>query len=138
MTPRDVLRLLTEQGVMLVADGERLRFRRHEALTDDLRELIVENKADLLRLLSVEESEVAWRVEAMRGQYRPGVGFFFLAARREFVDAPGCCLSCGDPLRGGKHRCPPCARAAEIVVNEVMEGRTRRGAPNGMETDRGH
>ena len=135
MTPTDVLRHITEQGVMLVADGDRLRFRPREAVTDDLRELMVTYKADLLRLLSVEEPEIAWRVQAMRGQYRPGVGFFFLAARREFVDAPGCCLSCGDPLQGRKHRCPPCAQAAEIVV---MEGRTRYGAQQEQETDCGH
>lgn len=138
MTPTDVLREIAERGVILAADGDRLRARPREAITPELRDLMVEHKADLLRLLGAEETEVRWRVDAMRGQYRPGVGFFFLVARREFIDAPGCCLSCGDPLQGRKHRCPPCARAAEIVVNEVLEGLKRNDAHKVRETNHGN
>ena len=122
MRATDVLAELNRRGVELAADGDRLKFRPQIAVTPELRAAMAAHKLDLLHLLAYEEREIQWRVDAMRGQYVPGVGFHFLVARREFVDAPGCCLSCGDPLQGRKHRCPPCARAAEIVVNEVWEG----------------
>ena len=75
-----------------------------------------------------EDQEVAWRVEAMRRQIRPGPIIPFLVARRDFVDTPGGCLSCGDPRGSGRrYRCGPCVRAAEIVVNEAWEGRHQVG-----------
>ena len=76
-----------------------------------------------------DEAGTAWRVEVMRRQIRPGPIIPFLVARRDFVDTPGGCLSCGDPRGSGRrYRCGPCVRAAEIVVNEAWEGRPRRDA----------
>jgi hypothetical protein len=90
---------------------------------------MAEQKEDLVRLIQVEEREVRWRVDVMRRQVRPSGTLPFLVARRDFVDAPGHCLSCGDPHGPGRRfRCGPCVRAAEIVANEALEGlvRTRR------------
>jgi hypothetical protein len=73
-----------------------------------------------------DQAGIAWRVEAMRRQIRPGPIIPFLVARCDFVDTSGGCLSCGDPRGPGRrYRCGPCVRAAEIVVNEAWEGRDR-------------
>jgi hypothetical protein len=67
--------------------------------------------------------EVAWRVEAMRGQV-PRTGTIpILLARPEAKTAPrGTCLSCGDPLGEQQRiRCLPCVRAVERVLNEIRE-----------------
>jgi hypothetical protein len=126
----EVLAELSRRGVEIAADGDRLRFRPQSAVTPDLRAALIEHKADLLRLLDSLDEQVAWRVDAMRRQIRPGPIIPFLVARRDFVDAPGHCLSCGDPCGlGRRYRCGPCVRAAEIVVNEAWEG--RRGPATG-------
>ena len=130
MSPDEVLRQLAERGVVLVAEGDRLRARPREAITPDLRNALVEHKPDLLRLLENRATaDLRWRIAAMRRQIRPGPYIPFLVARRDFVDAPGCCLSCGDSVDPGRrYRCGPCVRAAEIVVNEAWEGRHRQRA----------
>ena len=123
MGASEVLAELTRRGVEVAVVGDRLRFRPLEAVTPDLRAALVEHKADLIRLLGTHDDDVSWRVEVMRRQLRPSIGIPYLVARRDFVDVPGGCLSCGDPCGSGRrYRCGPCARAAEIVVNEVMEG----------------
>ncbi len=123
MSPDDVLRELAERGVTLVADGERLRARPREAITPDLRAALLAHKPDLMRLLGDREAaDIGWRVEAMRQQIRPGPIIPFLVARRDFVDTPGHCLSCGDPCGPGRrYRCGPCVRAAEIVRKEAID-----------------
>ena len=123
MNSAEVLRQLLERGVVLVADGERLRFRPREAVTPDLRAALVEHKADLLRLLDAEEAGVRWRAEMMRSQLRPNGPIPFLVARRDLDDTPEQCLSCGDPLgEGRRFRCGPCVRAVERVLNDIREG----------------
>lgn len=124
MGPADVLEELNRRGVAIAVAGDRLRFRPQDAVTPDLRAALLEHKTDLIRLLDALDEQVAWRVGAMRHQIRPGLIVPFLVARRNFVDAPGGCLSCGDPCGAGRrYRCGPCVRAAEIVVNEAWEGR---------------
>ena len=59
-------------------------------------------KQEVIALLGSQDDEVAWRIEAMRPQLRPGPIIPFLVARRDFVDAPGRCLSCGDPCGPGR------------------------------------
>lgn len=95
------------------------------------------DKSDKSLTAETDEAETAWRVEAMRRQIRPGPVIPFLVARRDFVDAPGRCLSCGDPVGPDRrYRCGPCVRAAEIVVNEAWEGRHRLRA--GVPEERHH
>lgn len=130
---------LLHRGVRLWAAGEQLNIDAPKGvITPDLRAALIEHKADLLHLLNIDESEIAWRVEAMRGQYRPGAGFPFLMARRDFMDAPGHCLSCGEPHGPGRRfRCSPCVQAAEIVINEVMEGHMKNYASLHQRMDHG-
>lgn len=129
MNAATLLTDLLHRGIRLSAFGERLNVDAPRgALTPDLRAALAAHKDDLLRLLNADEVEVQWRVEAMRRQVRYGPPLIipFLMARRDFVDTPGCCLSCGAPH--GPHRryrCDACVRAAEIVVNEAWEGRHR-------------
>ncbi len=123
MDTTEVLERLSARGVVLVADGQRLRFRPREAVTPDLRAALVEHKAELLRLLGAEQEEIRWRAEAMRLQLRPTGPIPFLVARRPLTDAPGRCLSCGDVLiEGRRYRCGPCVCAVERVLNEMREG----------------
>jgi hypothetical protein len=125
MGPSEVLAELNRRGVEIAVDGDRLRYRPQDAVTPELRAALAEHKVALLTLLA-DDTDVAWRVEAMRRQIRPGPPLIipFLVARRDFADAPGVCMSCGDPCGPGRrYRCGPCVRAAEIVVNEAWEGR---------------
>ena len=119
---------LTRRGIKLSATGERLSVDAPKGVvTDDVRAMLVAHRDSLLQLLSVEDTEVQWRVSVMRQQVRHGPVLPFLVARRDLVDAPGCCLSCGDPHGPDRRfRCGPCVRAAEIVVNEAWEGRHRQ------------
>lgn len=121
----EVLAELTRRGVEVVAVGDRLRFRPPSAITPDLRAALVEHKADLLRLLSPDDGEIRWRVDAMRPQVPRAGSIPVLLARPEASRAPtGTCLSCGDPLTEGQRiRCVPCVTAVEQVLNEIREGR---------------
>src|SRR5947207_2833327 len=103
MGPTEILAELTRRGVEMAVEGDRLRFRPHSAVTSDLRAALVEHKADLIRLLGTNEVEIAWRVEAMRGQV-PRTGTIpILLASPEAKTAPrGTCLSCGDLLAEGR------------------------------------
>jgi hypothetical protein len=70
------------------------------------------------------ETEVAWRVAAMRPQIPPRGAIPFLLARLDLATpcAPGCCGSCGDPLdEGRRYRCAPCQEAAWLALNQVRE-----------------
>ena len=123
MDATEVLDRLAACGVMLIADGERLRFRPRDAVTPDLRAALVAHKAELVRLLDAEEREVRWRAEAMRPQIHASGPIPFLVARRPLGDAPGACLSCAESLGFGRRfRCGPCVLAAERVLNEMREG----------------
>ena len=132
MGATEVLAELTRRGVEIAVAGDRLRFRPRDAVTPDLRAALIEHKTDLIRLIGTDDADVAWRVEAMRGQAPRHGPIPILLARPEARTAPpGTCLSCGDPLLPDRRgRCAPCVRAVEIVLNETREGvrgRTQRG-----------
>src|SRR4051794_35840688 len=121
MNAATLLADLCRRGVRLSVSGERLSIDAPRGtVTADLRAALIEHKADLIRLLDPLDEQVAWRVEEMRRQVRPGPHIPFLVARRDFADAPGLCMSCGDLCGSGRrYRCGPCVHAAEIVVNEA-------------------
>jgi hypothetical protein len=132
MDAPEVLERLAARGVVLAADGERLRFRPQQLVTPDLRAALVEHKAELLRAIEDDEREVAWRIAAMRPQVPPTGPIPTALARPEARCAPpGTCLHCGDPLRPDRWlACGWCVRAIETLLNEVREGLpggTRRG-----------
>lgn len=118
-----ILREARAAGLEINVDGDRLVVRGPRSAAP-LAERLLRMKQEVIALLESQGGEFTWRVEAMRRQIRPGAIIPFLVARRDFVDRPGGCLSCGDPVGPGRrYRCGPCVRAAEIVVNEAWEGR---------------
>jgi hypothetical protein len=71
--------------------------------------------------LTVQDPEVAWRLEAMRGQV-PTIGAIPFLVARDIQPAPGACQSCGDPLGVDQpYRCPPCVEAATLALRESWE-----------------
>jgi hypothetical protein len=125
----DLLASLRGLGVQVSLVGDDLRLGGASAvLTEALIDQVRAAKATLRAELQAQEVAqddlvLAWRAEAMRTQIGPGPRIPFLVARRDVPDAPGGCLSCGDPRGPGRrYRCGPCVRAAEVVVNEAWEG----------------
>ena len=89
-------------------------------LTAERRAELVAHKPELLALLTGEDPEVRWRVEAMRPRV-PSTGVIppMYARRVSRIPADGC-LSCGELLTPGKkYNCEPCVRAAWQVLREV-------------------
>ena len=112
MDATDVLKGLREKGIVVVPDGDRLRFRPQHAITPELRTALIEHKVDILRILGHDwDSEVGWRAEAMRPQVpRTGAIPLLLARPGARTASPGACVSCADPLVEGRvYRCAPCA-----------------------------
>jgi hypothetical protein len=122
--PTELLAELSQRGVEIAVDGDRLCYRPKEAVTPDLRAALIEHKDGLIRLLSLDD-DVAWRIDAIRPQV-PRTGTIPpLLARPEAKTAPrGMCVTCGELLIDGRPvRCAPCVSAIERVLNEVREGR---------------
>jgi hypothetical protein len=118
----------SENGTPLETTETRDLFRARDNIsssTDEIFSCDQSDKSDTRFVVDErEDQELGWRIETMRQQIRPGRSFPFLVARHSLVDAPGHCLSCGDPHGPERRfRCGPCARAAESVVNEAWEGR---------------
>jgi hypothetical protein len=123
---RELLAELERRRVQLAADGDRLCYRPRHLVPPELRAAMAAHKAELLRLLEMEEREIGWRAEAMRPQVRRSGPIPFLVARRPIRDAPGACLSCGDPMSPDRrYRCTPCAAAAQRVLRALREGLER-------------
>ncbi len=95
-----ILREARAAGLEIKVDGGRLVVRGPKSAAP-LAERLLEMKPEIIPLLESEDNEVMWRVEAMRQQIRPGLIIPFLVARRDFLDALGCRLSCGDPCGPG-------------------------------------
>lgn len=90
MDTHDVCRRLYDAGITLSSDGDRLLAAPADCLTDELRALIREHKAALLRLLEdandITEALLAW---AMRTCDRHGDGLAAREAmRRECLATP--------------------------------------------------
>jgi hypothetical protein len=124
MNAATLLSDLRGRGIRLSVSGERLSVDAPKgSVTPDLRNMLKEHKADLIRLLGEDEYEVAWRAAFMLTQVPPRGPVRFLVARPVLSDTRGLCLSCDAPLGEGQTvRCTPCVRAAERVLNELREG----------------
>lgn len=107
-------------GLEVRAEPGRLVVRGPRAL-EIVAQRLLERKGEVLALLAAEDTNVAWRVAAMRPQV-PRRGAIPVLIARDVVAAPGCCISCGDSLQEGVTiRCAPCARAAWVVLHEIRE-----------------
>jgi len=113
-----LLRQAREAGLRVGTDGDRLLIEGPRRLEAVARALLVE-KPQVLRALSQEQDEIAWRVVAMRPQV-PATGAIPLLLARPGIRFPlGTCCSCGDPLGpDDRYRCRPCADAAVAVLKE--------------------
>ena len=70
------------------------------------------------------EAEINWRVEVMIPQIPDSGPIPFLVARECVEPEAGCCLSCGEPFgEGDAFRCAACARAVNLALEMVLEGR---------------
>lgn len=120
----DLLAEMLRAGVKLeLEEGDRVTARfPNPGLRDQLLPRLAANKPAVLALLrgQAPAEDVAWRAEAMRTQVAPGRPVPFLVARTGTRSDVGSCLSCGDPLvdRKARGRCPPCAEAARVVMEE--------------------
>lgn len=126
MTVSELMTTLSERGYRLEAQGNRLRYHPAE-IPPELRELLIEHKAEVLELLKAAEARIAWRVEAMLRQIPDSGPIPFLVARKDFKTGPNCCHSCGDSLNGGSgYLCGPCSRAKHRALEIAI--RKRRDA----------
>src|SRR3954452_14770165 len=93
---------LRRRGIQLSVAGERLSVDAPKgSVTPDLRNELTEHKSDLIRLLTEDDYEVAWRAAFMRPQVPPRGSVPFLVARPNLSDTRGVCLSCDGPLGQG-------------------------------------
>src|ERR1051325_5948136 len=121
MTASDLIRTLEERGVRLEAQDDRLRYYPASAVSPELRESLIEHKAEVIALLKTGDEEIAWRVAAMLGQIPDKGPIPFLVAREAVQPQAGCCLSCGEVLAADdRYRCTPCGRAANLALELVM------------------
>ena len=111
-----LLREARQAGLAVAQDGDRLVVRGPRRLEPEALQLLA-HKAQVLRALRIERSEVAWRVEAMRAMTPDQGPIPLLLARPDAVRGSGRCCSCGDPLRpDDRYRCRPCVEAAVRVL----------------------
>jgi hypothetical protein len=128
MTAVELLSELRGRGAIIEANGDHLRIEAPKVtVTPELREALLEHKAQVLALISITEDEIAWRVTAMLPQI-PMVGPIpFLVARKDIETGLNCCHSCGDFLNDGLgYICGPCSRAKhralEIAISKRCDG----------------
>jgi hypothetical protein len=123
MKPERLVASLDQEGYRMSAEGDRVRiFHPDHPPPEDVVALVRAHRVELASLLAHAEGQIRWRAEAMRPQVPPTGPIPFLVARRPLHDAPGTCLSCGDPLDTRRRfRCGPCVHAVERVLNEVRE-----------------
>ena len=111
-------------GLEVRAEADRLVVRGPRSGAA-LAERLLEQKAEVLDLLSDEDAEVAWRVAAMRPRV-PTTGPILILVVRETTLGPGRCVSCGDALGPDRpYRCAPCSVATRLVLDDVREAAQR-------------
>ena len=118
------LTLLTEAraaGLEVRLEAGRLVVRGPRSRAD-LAQRVLARKREVLIALAGEDTEVAWRVAALRPRVPRRGPIPFLAARPGPPGA-GRCLSCGDALAEDRLiRCRPCDEATWLVLHQVREG----------------
>ena len=122
----EVLAELQAQGVSLRRVGDRLRLRPADRASADLLARIQVLKPALLIEHANAPAPVRERARAMLAQIPAKGPIRFLIFRDgAWLDEPGRCASCGDPIapEPGRHyicgapvRCNPCAKAARLAI----------------------
>ena len=121
MTALALLEEVAAAGVRIRVVGSDLAIRPKGVLPADLRAKLVAAKSQVLELL---DPEVRWRVEAMHPQVPVWPApVLSLLARPDISPGVDDCCSCGDPLepmglQPVPRRCPPCRRAAWLVLED--------------------
>lgn len=125
MNAAELIEELRSQGVLLEAEGDRIRVDAPRGtLTPQVRSILAERKQEIIALLRTGDKEVAWRVEVMITQIPVNGPVPFLIAREAVEPQDGCCLSCGDRLNAGDaYRCTLCGRAANIALDVSLSRR---------------
>ncbi len=121
MRTTDLLVHLRECGVQLHVNGYNLKVSAPKGvLTSELRDTLIQSKAEIIAFLKTHNSEIAWRVQAMLPQI-PNEGQIPLLVAREAVEpGPDECLSCGDPIHISKFLCQNCERAENLAIELAM------------------
>jgi hypothetical protein len=119
-----LLDLAQSAGLRVTVDGPHLCITGKKKLEPLAKELLA-RKPEVFPLVQEREDAVRRRMTAMLPQVPQGGAIPFLVAVPAVPDvapAPGCCLSCGDPLTTGqRYRCGPCGEAARRVLHQVRE-----------------
>ena len=107
-------------GLEVRAESDRLVVRGPRVYEPVAQRLLADKPA-VLRVLHVEETEIAWRAAAMRPQC-PRSGPVPLLLARPTAAVDGACLSCRIPIETTSvPRCRLCAQAARLVLAEIRE-----------------
>ena len=119
MKATKLLAELHSRGVIVEAAGEHLRIDAPKGvITPELRDALMQRKAEILFLLKPLSSEIAWRVQAILPQIPNKGAIPFLVAKLGKTTRKGHCLSCGDCLIGDEvSRCSLCNRAANLALD---------------------
>jgi hypothetical protein len=113
-----LLRQARQAGLRVGADGDRLVVEGPRRL-ETMAEALLAEKPAVLRALA-RESEIGWRVDAMRPQVPAKGAIPFLLARPGAPWDQGRCCSCGDALEADeRYRCGPCVAATVAVLETV-------------------
>jgi hypothetical protein len=122
----DALTLLAQArsaGLAVAVAGDRLVVRGPRAGEAVARRLLARGR-DVAAAVAAEAGAIAWRVEVLRPRV-PAQGAIPFLVVRDGDPAPGCCLSCGEPLQpGARYRCLACVKAVEAVLNALREEAT--------------
>jgi hypothetical protein len=112
-----------EFGVQFELDGDGFKISAPPgAVTFEMRQLLKAHKDEIVELLEksqLDESELTWRIEAMRGQLpKEGKVLPLLLAKPEINPKSGSCFSCGEALKTFESGscCGLCARAKAILL----------------------
>jgi hypothetical protein len=121
MTPQQVIETCRAKGIKLRADlaAGCIRYRPRGAVDLRLYNALCDLNDELVALLSRDDPEIAWRVEAMRAQVPAHGPILALCARLDvsIPTPPGMCASCGEPREAGQtYVCRACQAAKRLTL----------------------
>jgi hypothetical protein len=123
MTALDLFRNFQEIGARfeLISDGFDV-FAPRGTISPEMLKILKVHKDEIVNLLrqsELDQTELNWRIEAMRPQLpEPGKPFPYLYAKQDINPTLGHCFSCGERLKEFEsgYCCGLCSRAKHIVL----------------------